>query len=66
MKEGIKFRDQEHQARAAALRERIKKAGLTIAEFRRRAGLSRNVAYAISKGRELSPEEQHRIDQALR
>jgi predicted transcriptional regulator len=66
MKDGIKFLDEEHETRAAALRERIKKAGLTIAEFRRRAGLSRNVAYAISKGREPTADEQRRIDSALR
>lgn len=66
MKDGIRFRDEDHETRAAALRDRIKKAGLTIAEFRRRAGLSRNVAYAISKGRPPTPEEQRRIDSALR
>lgn len=66
MKDGIKFRDEEHETRAAVLRERIKKAGLTIAEFRRRAGLSRNVTYAISKGRKPTADEQRRIDSALR
>lgn len=61
----IKFRDAQHEARAMALREQIKHAGLTIAQFQRRAGFSRNVAYAISKGRLTTPEEQQRIDAAL-
>ena len=56
-----KFPDEEHELEPPSSAPRIEKAGLTIAEFRRRAGLSRNVAYAISKGRQASPEEQQRI-----
>lgn len=65
MKEGIKFKSPDHETRAKDLRDRIRGARLTIAEFRRRAGLSRNVAYSISKGRKATAEEQKRIDQAL-
>jgi hypothetical protein len=51
--------------RAVDLRRRIKAAGITIAEFRRRSGLSRNVVYALSKGRAIKPEEQRQIDSVL-
>jgi hypothetical protein len=65
MKSSLTYRDAEHEGRASALRNRIETAGLTIAEFRRRAGFSRNIAYAISKGREMTPDERKRADKAL-
>jgi hypothetical protein len=63
--QGLKFRDSDYAARAAQLRQKLKAAGLTIAEFRRRAGLSRNVAYALSKGRIPTADEQQRIDRVI-
>jgi hypothetical protein len=61
----LKIDDPGITARAADLRRRIKAAGLTIAEFRRRSGLTRNVVYALSKGRAIRPEERTRIDAVL-
>lgn len=53
------------QSRATALRLRIKQAGLTIAEFQRRSGLTRNVVYALAKGKRPSAEQEKRIDETL-
>lgn len=61
----LKIDDPAAAKRAADLRRRIAAAGLTIAEFRRRSGLSRNVVYALSKGREIKPDESERIDRVL-
>ena len=55
----------EAASRAADLRRRIVAGGFTIAEFRRRSGLTRNVVYALTKGRAATPEEQNRIDATL-
>ena len=55
----------EGTARAKLLRQRIKAAGLTIAEFGRKAEFSRNTTYGIVKGRPLRPEEAARIDAIL-
>jgi len=61
----LNFADADSAARAASLRKRIKAAGLSFAELRRLTGISRNVMYAISKGRAPKPEEQTRIDRVL-
>ena len=52
-------------ARAEALRQRIAAAGLTLAEFGRRAGLTRNVVYRLAKGQEPSKDQQAAIERAL-
>jgi predicted transcriptional regulator len=57
--------DQEAYARAVALRKRIAAKGLTIAEFGRKAGFSRNVTYGVLKGRRLRPPEEERVDSIL-
>lgn len=51
--------------RAERLRERIAAKNLTLAEFARRANLSRNVMYGLAKGRAPKPEETSRIDAVL-
>lgn len=51
--------------RAKRLRERIAAKGLTLAEFARRAQLSRNVMYGLAKGREPRAAERARIDAIL-
>jgi transcriptional regulator with XRE-family HTH domain len=61
----LNIKDPVKAARAADLRRRIKAAGLTIAEFMRRSGLSRNIVYALSKGREATPGETERINRVL-
>jgi predicted transcriptional regulator len=57
--------DPEGNARAEAIRRRIAAKGLTIAEFGRLAGFSRNVTYGVLKGRKLRPDEIVRIDSVL-
>jgi predicted transcriptional regulator len=61
----LHFKNKEAASRASDLRRRIKAAGLTIAEFRRRSGLSRNIVYALSMGREATIEETDRINHVL-
>ena len=51
--------------RARRLRERIAAQNLTLAEFARRAYFSRNVMYALAKGRATKPDERKRIDAVL-
>jgi predicted transcriptional regulator len=58
-------RDSEATARAAAIRKRIADRGLSIAEFGRLAGFSRNVTYAVLKGRKLRPHEIERVTSVL-
>lgn len=48
--------------RAAQLRQRISAAGLTIAQFQRKSGLTRNVVYALAKGKKPSAQQQAAID----
>ncbi len=50
---------------AAELRRRIEQRGLTIAEFRRRSGLTRNVVYALTMGRPPRTSEKDAIDRVL-
>ena len=57
--------DPETTARAAAIRRRIAGKGLTIAEFGRKAGFSRNVTYGMMKGRKLRPSEMEHVDTIL-
>jgi predicted transcriptional regulator len=59
------YKDEESAARASALRKRLAERGLTIAEFRRRSGLTRNVVYALSKGKKPSDEQQSKISIVL-
>jgi hypothetical protein len=61
----LKFSDPAKATRATKLRERIRAAGLTIADFRRKTGLSRNVVYGLTKGRQPKPDEAKIIDDAL-
>lgn len=57
--------DDEAALRAERLRDRIAAKGLTLAEFARRANLTRNVMYGLGKGRAPKPNEQARIDAVL-
>lgn len=51
--------------RAAELRKRIADHGLTLAGFGRKAGLSRNVVYRLTKGGKPTPEQAAKIAGAL-
>jgi transcriptional regulator with XRE-family HTH domain len=51
--------------RATRLRARIAAKGLTIAEFARQAGLTRNVMYGLSKGRAPKAPEKAKIEAVL-
>lgn len=51
--------------REDALRKRLTELGLTLAEFRRRSGLSRNVVYRLSKGGAPNPEQADRMNAVL-
>jgi hypothetical protein len=57
--------DPEAAARAEALRRRIAAKGLTIADFGRQVGFTRNVTYGVLKGRKLKPDEAARVDELL-
>jgi gp16 family phage-associated protein len=57
--------DPEATARAEAIRKRIAAKGLTIAEFGRRAGFSRNTTYGVLKGRKLRAPEIERVNAIL-
>jgi len=57
--------DPEATARADAIRRRIAAKGLTIAEFGRKIGFSRNITYGIMKGRKLRPPEIERVNALL-
>ena len=52
-------------ARKKRLRERIAARGLTIAEFGRQVGFTRNITYGVLRGRRLRPGEAERIDAVL-
>jgi predicted transcriptional regulator len=47
--------------RAAEFARRLKATGLTITEFQKRSGLTRNVIYNLSKGQKPSSGEQARM-----
>lgn len=57
--------DPAARARAAELRARLKKAGLTQAEFGRRAGLGRAVVWRLAKGGRRSVDHERKIDSIL-
>ncbi len=57
--------ESEASERAKRLRERIAAKGLTLAEFARRADLTRNVMYGLAKGRAPNPAERARMDAVL-
>jgi hypothetical protein len=57
--------DSEAAARAAALRKRLAAKKMTIADFGRRAGFTRNITYGVMKGRKLKPAEAARVDDLL-
>lgn len=60
-------RDSEWQRRAAEFARRLREAGLSITEFQRRSGLTRNVIYNLSKGQPpSSPEQAEALDSAFR
>lgn len=51
--------------RATAFSRRLKASGLTITEFQRRSGLSRNVVYNLSIGQEPKPEQTKALESAF-
>jgi len=57
--------DPKAAARSAAIRKRITAKGMTIAEFGRKAGFTRNITYGVLKGRKLKPGEASRLDDLL-
>jgi len=58
--------EDEAKMREVALRKRLSELGLSLAEFRRRAGLSRNVVYRLSKGGKPSPDQAAKMEPILR
>lgn len=58
--------DRAAQVRAQELRARIKEAGLTLAEFGRRAGFGRGVVWRLARGGVPSREQQARINSTLK
>jgi len=58
--------DTEREHRAKAFRERLVETGLTITDFQRQSGLTRNVVYNLSKGQKPSSEEQaQKVEEAF-
>jgi predicted transcriptional regulator len=56
----------EAYLRAQQLRTRLAKKAVTLAEFGRQTGLTRNVVYGLSKGRAPSVATQKKIDAFFR
>jgi plasmid maintenance system antidote protein VapI len=50
--------DADKEQRARAFREQLAATGLSITEFQRDSGLTRNVVYNLSKGQKPSSAEQ--------
>lgn len=62
----MKLSDPERQARAADFARRLAATGLSITDFQRRSGLSRNVIYNLSKGQKPASEHQRAtLDEAF-
>ncbi len=59
------LKDAAAAVRARRLRERIAAKGLTLAEFARRAGFTRNIMYGLAKGRAPKSAEATTIDSVL-
>ncbi|HTV92558.1 MAG TPA: hypothetical protein VMG98_07560 [Verrucomicrobiae bacterium] len=58
--------DTEKEQRARAFKERLATTGLSITEFQRESGLTRNVVYNLSKGQKPSSVEQaQRLEEAF-
>ena len=49
------------EQRATDFRQRIKAAGMTLAEFSRRSGITRNIVYRLTKGQKPKPSDQNKI-----
>lgn len=59
--------DTEREERARIFRERLAATGLSITQFQRQSGLTRNVVYNLSKGqRPSSPEQARLVEEAFR
>lgn len=58
--------DVQSREREMAFRKRLAELGLTLAEFRRRSGLTRNIVYRLSKGGKPSMEQAAKMDAVLR
>ncbi|MBC5810503.1 MAG: helix-turn-helix transcriptional regulator [Candidatus Eremiobacteraeota bacterium] len=56
----------ERALRKTELRSRLAAAGLTLAEFQRRSGLSRNVVYNLARGQQPKPDHVSKIEEAFR
>lgn len=60
-------KSEDRVARAAEFARRLSATGLTITEFQRQSGLTRNVIYNLSKGQSLSsPEQEATLEDAFR
>lgn len=57
--------DGEMARRARRFRDRVAAKGMTLAEFARRAGLTRNVLWGLSQGRAPKPEIKKKMDALL-
>lgn len=55
----------EQKSRAERFRARVAAKGMTLAEFARRAGLTRNVLWGLSQGRPPKPDVAKKIDSIL-
>ena len=61
----MRYENKEYEARALEFRRRLREAGISIAEFARRSGLTRNVVYRLSKGQHPKSEQHERIERVL-
>ena len=62
----MKLSTEDRLRRAADFKRRLEEAGLTIGQLQRRAGLTRNVIYNLSKGQlPTSPEMAAALDRAF-
>lgn len=62
-----KYEPGEREARAEEFARQLKATGLTLIEFQRASGLTRNVLYNLSKGqRPSSPQQEQSLNDAFR
>ena len=57
--------DERRRMRAVEFAIIVKASGLTLAEFGRRCGLTRNVTYVMTKGRKPSPQEEQAMKDVI-
>jgi transcriptional regulator with XRE-family HTH domain len=56
---------EEEELRATEFRRRLAAAGLTLAEFSRKSGVTRNIVYRLTRGQKPKASDQEKIEAVL-